>query len=56
VLSRTLSCRPCFERTCPLKHLDCLTGLTPDQVADALSDAISGAESAAKTGSSRKTA
>jgi heptosyltransferase-2 len=42
ILSRELPCRPCFERTCPLRHLDCLTGLSPDRVADALSRAMLG--------------
>lgn len=27
-----LSCSPCFERTCPLKHLNCLKQLTPTKV------------------------
>lgn len=27
-----LSCSPCFERTCPLQHLNCLHGITPDAV------------------------
>jgi heptosyltransferase-2 len=29
---RRLSCSPCFERTCPLGHTDCLVGISPDQV------------------------
>ena len=27
-----LDCSPCFERTCPLQHLDCLTGISVDAV------------------------
>ena len=42
ILERNLPCRPCFERTCPLGHLDCLRGISVDQVFDALtaSDAL----------------
>ena len=28
----SLDCRPCFERECPLGHLDCLKGISPDIV------------------------
>lgn len=33
---RRLSCSPCFERTCPLKHTDCLNGIHPDEVLSSL--------------------
>lgn len=36
ILQLDLPCRPCFERTCPLKHKDCLTKIYPQQVTDAL--------------------
>ncbi|MEM8878214.1 MAG: lipopolysaccharide heptosyltransferase II [Pseudomonadota bacterium] len=39
-LSRQLPCRPCFQRTCPLHHLDCLNGITPAVAAEALSKAM----------------
>ena len=32
ILSLKLSCSPCFERQCPLGHLDCLNKLSPQQV------------------------
>ncbi len=31
-----LSCSPCFKRECPLGHLDCLTGIKPKQVIEAI--------------------
>ena len=33
-----LACSPCFKRSCPLQHLDCLTKLVPEQVLAALSE------------------
>lgn len=36
VLAKDLDCRPCFQRTCPLGHLNCLRRLSPGEVADAL--------------------
>ncbi len=32
ILSLELDCSPCFKRTCPLSHLNCLNQLLPDQV------------------------
>lgn len=32
IASLNLDCSPCFERTCPQGHLNCLNHLTPDQV------------------------
>ena len=31
-----LDCSPCFKRTCPLGHTDCLAGIQPMQLFDAL--------------------
>ena len=38
VLAKTLDCRPCFRRTCPLGHLNCLRTLKPEEAAAALSN------------------
>ena len=38
VLAKTLHCRPCLQRTCPLGHLNCLRELKPEEVAAILSD------------------
>ena len=40
ILERTLPCRPCFKRVCPLEHLDCLNLITAKEVAEAISDAV----------------
>ncbi len=32
VVERKLACRPCFQRECPLAHLDCLRGIHADEV------------------------
>jgi heptosyltransferase-2 len=32
VLRTGIDCSPCFKRTCPLGHLDCLNGLLPETV------------------------
>jgi heptosyltransferase-2 len=36
VLRQALPCSPCFERSCPLGHTDCLNTLSPRMVLDAL--------------------
>ena len=41
ILSLNISCSPCFERTCPLGHTDCLEKLTPDMVMNTLNEMLS---------------
>jgi len=38
VLWLHLDCSPCFERTCPLGHLNCLVGIAPQRVVDAMNE------------------
>src|SRR5262249_41646973 len=38
ILERTLPCRPCFQRTCPLGHLDCLNLIPASEVPDGALD------------------
>lgn len=40
ILERTLPCRPCMKRECPLGHLDCLNLIGAAEVADALDELI----------------
>jgi len=41
VLQRTLDCRPCFKRECPLGHLDCLKKISADRANTALDALLS---------------
>lgn len=37
-LARQMACRPCFQRTCPLGHTDCLKGISVESVNAELDD------------------
>jgi heptosyltransferase-2 len=47
IVERTLSCRPCFERVCPLGHLDCLNLIEAGEVAAMLDELIGRVEAEA---------
>lgn len=40
ILRRELDCAPCFERTCALGHMDCLRGISVDEVWAAVQRAL----------------
>ncbi len=41
IIYRDLDCSPCFQRECPLGHLNCLRGINSQSVADAIDRALS---------------
>lgn len=40
VITTNMECAPCLKRECPEKHLDCMTGITPDMVFDGLDEIL----------------
>ena len=36
IMSLNLPCSPCFKRTCPLQHLNCLNDLEPEKILEAM--------------------
>lgn len=42
VLRHHVPCSPCFKRECPFGHYECMTGLTPVRVAEAVRKALAG--------------
>lgn len=40
ILSKSLPCKPCFKRECPLGHLKCLKMVTPEEVIAAINHAV----------------
>lgn len=46
LLTVDIDCRPCFERSCPLKHKRCLVDLTPQLVITAFDELMAGASDA----------
>jgi heptosyltransferase-2 len=40
IVERTLPCRPCFQRICPLGHLDCLNLIGAAEVEALVKDIV----------------
>ncbi|MDI1312621.1 glycosyltransferase family 9 protein, partial [Prosthecobacter sp.] len=36
VIQHKIECSPCFERECPFGHYNCMTLVTPEEVAQAV--------------------
>ncbi|MES3006740.1 MAG: lipopolysaccharide heptosyltransferase II [Pseudomonadota bacterium] len=49
LLATDIDCRPCFERTCPLKHKRCLVDLSPQLALAALQQVLAQAGALART-------
>lgn len=49
LLAIDIACRPCFERTCPLKHKRCLVDLSPQLALTALERVLTGKQRIATT-------
>jgi lipopolysaccharide heptosyltransferase II len=43
ILKLDMPCSPCFERTCPLGHFDCMNQLKPERVLSAVRERLAGA-------------
>jgi heptosyltransferase II len=46
IIKHDIACSPCFERTCPLGHFDCMMQLKPEQVYARTLQAVKRASSA----------
>ena len=40
IIYQNLSCSPCFERTCPLEHMNCLNNISVDSVKESISSLV----------------
>ena len=40
IIYQNLSCSPCFKRTCPLEHMNCLNNISVDYVKESITSLI----------------
>ena len=40
IIYENLSCSPCFKRTCPLRHTNCLNNISVDSVKESISGLV----------------
>ena len=49
VIRHQVPCSPCFKRECPFGHYECMTRITPEQVARAVLDRLAALRQASPT-------